>query len=234
MMRTALTLLSRITRQLHDPWSFRESLRRAALRGVEVNTIVDVGASDGRWSVAARRFFPNASCLLVEAQPTHEPALRRLCARDPRLTYALCAAGPQRGTTWFDVSDPFGGQAGQDSTGKQVRELPQIPLDELAQERKLQPPFLLKLDTHGYEVPILEGATEVLKQSSLIMVEVYNFQLSKESVRFPQLCGYLEERGFRCVDLADPMGRPKDGVLWQMDLLFAPADRPEFQDNSYR
>jgi hypothetical protein len=50
---------------------------------------------------------------------------------------------------------------------------------------------------------------------------------------FPELCLYLAERGFRCLDMFDPLYRPKDEALWQMDLVFARADRPEFQYNSY-
>lgn len=233
MIRAALRLFHRVSRKLYDPWSFGESLLRASSRGITVRSIIDVGASDGRWSLAARRFFPNAACLLVEAQSTHEPALRKHCVRERGMEYVLCAAGPCRGTVRFDVSDPFGGQASPDASGGQIKELPQRSIDELVQEHHLQPPFLLKLDTHGYEIPILDGSSETLRQCSLVMIEVYNFKLSTESARFPQMCEYMEKRGFRCADLADPMHRPKDGLLWQMDLLFAPATRAEFQDNLY-
>ena len=33
--------------------------------------------------------------------------------------------------------------------------------------------------------------------------------------------------------LADPMRRPGDGALWQMDLAFAPAGSPLFASNRY-
>ncbi len=41
------------------------------------------------------------------------------------------------------------------------------------------------------------------------------------------------EQGFRCAGLADPMWRPGDSFLWQMDLFFVPDTRPEFASNEY-
>jgi hypothetical protein len=47
------------------------------------------------------------------------------------------------------------------------------------------------------------------------------------------MCQYLFEKGFRALDLCDPMHRPKDGAFWQIDILFVRKDREEFQSNSY-
>jgi hypothetical protein len=56
--------------------SMEAGLLRTARRGIEVATIVDVGASDGRWSDLATRYFPSARYLLIEANSVHEPGLR--------------------------------------------------------------------------------------------------------------------------------------------------------------
>ena len=38
---------------------------------------------------------------------------------------------------------------------------------------------------------------------------------------------HLDELGFRCVDMAEPMFRPFDDALWQLDMFFVRRDRPE-------
>jgi hypothetical protein len=99
--------------------------------------------------------------------------------------------------------------------------------------RDLRPPFLIKLDTHGFEMPILAGAEQTLEQTNVLVIEAYNFDIASSAVRFAELCARLEARGFRCVDLFDVMYRPADNALWQMDLIFIRADRPEFLSNAY-
>jgi len=100
-------------------------------------------------------------------------------------------------------------------------------IDSLVAERGLPPPFLVKLDTHGFEAPILAGAAETLRRAELLVIEAYNFRLTPECLRFHELIAYLEQRGFRCLDICE-VSRRADGVLWQMDLFFARGDRSQF------
>jgi len=197
-----------------------------------VGTLVDIGASNGSWSLLARRYFPEMACFMVEAQEEHAPTLAGLTTSRRGFDYIIAAAGNEDGTVNFQGGDLFGGVATHNRSGDGYRQVPMVAIDSLVKERGLTPPFILKLDTHGFEVPILEGAREALKQTALVVVEVYNFQLAPDSLRFHEMCSYLESRGFRCVDMCDPIFRA-DGVLWQMDLLFAPEDSAEFTSNSY-
>jgi FkbM family methyltransferase len=201
---------------------------------VDVRTVIDVGASDGRWTLAAMRHFPRARYLLVEAQEAaHGEALRKLAGRDPRVEIALAAAGEREGEAHFDASSPLGGAVRIAATSEQDIVVPVTTIDDEVRRRRMEPPYLVKLDTHGHEVAILEGARQTLAAVSLLVVEAYNFDIGGGALRFPQMCRYLEERGFRCADLADPMWRPGDEFLWQMDLFFVPGARPEFASNDY-
>lgn len=81
-------------------------------------------------------------------------------------------------------------------------------------------PCLLKLDTHGVEKAILEGANTVLENSTILIIEAYNFQISAEAILFWELCQYLHERGFIVADAIDIMHRALDGAFWQCDVVF--------------
>src|SRR4051794_31912486 len=72
-------------------WTLDAGLARAAARQ-QVATIVDVGASNGIWARTARRHFPDARMLLIEAQGhPHEDGLRQLVSEDPTVEYVIAA-----------------------------------------------------------------------------------------------------------------------------------------------
>lgn len=203
------------------------ALERVAARGLQVRSVIDVGASDGRWSVATAERWPQARYHLVEANDFHQPALRRLCAERSNFGYTLAAAGVADGEVAFDTSDPFGGRAAP-ADGSEHPTVGQRSLTSIAREHDLQPPYLIKLDTHGIEVPILDGAADLFGRTSLFVIEAYNFRIRPDSLHFSELCGYMRERGFAVIDISEPMWRARDAALWQLDLFFVAADRPEF------
>jgi FkbM family methyltransferase len=212
--------------------TLKNALRR--WRHKEIASVIDVGASDGRWSRQAMQCFPHAKYLLIEAQAEpHAEALREFEERHANVDVVLAAAGDREGEIHFDASSPLGGQASETPFAENSIAVPMVTIDSAVRARGLKPPYLLKLDTHGFEQPIFEGAAETLRQANLVIVEAYNFRLSAGCLKFHELCGYLEAKGFRCLDLFDVMHRPGDGALWQFDLAFAPAGAPEFESNEF-
>ncbi|ACH39572.1 SAM-dependent methyltransferase, FkbM family [Citrifermentans bemidjiense Bem] len=216
-----------------DDLSLSAALKRCRGRGVRVETIIDVGASDGRWSLEARKFFPQAFCFLIEAQEAHRAALETVKKRVPRVDFVIAAAGSRAGTCYFDAEDLFGGLASETEVGTHCISVPMVTIDDQVLLRNLAAPFLLKLDTHGFELPILQGAKQALASASLVIIETYNFRLTHDSLKFHEMCAYMEEAGFSCVDLVRPMHRPGDQAFWQMDLVFARSSDPVFSSNSY-
>jgi FkbM family methyltransferase len=215
------------------PADMHTAMQRRALP--RIATVIDVGASDGRWSREMMRHYPAANYLLIEAQArTHGEALRQFHATHANVSYELCAAGNQNGQIHFDASDPLGGQALPEAYSTNDIVVPMETVDALVSNRGLSGPFLLKLDTHGFEVPIFEGARETLPQCAMLIVEAYNFTVCAGSLRFYELCPYLDARGFRCVDIFDLLVRPHDQALWQMDMVFLPASDPVFGYGSFR
>ena len=120
--------------------------------------------------------------------------------------------GKGEGLLLVRPDDPYSGQAEMADT-EGAFQVDQVSLDDEVESKPLIGPFLIKLDTHGADLDILAGANRTLKETKLIVAEVYNFQSSEK--RFPQFCIHLEELGFRCVDIAAPLFRPRDGAFYQ-------------------
>ncbi|MEA3211229.1 MAG: hypothetical protein QOE70_4286 [Chthoniobacter sp.] len=217
-----------------NPLTMASALARARARGLEVRTVIDIGAARGRWTRKALPHFPNADFLLFEPLEERRPELEALRAEHPKVQFAIAAAGDRTGEAALTVASDLDGSGIYDTPSAHARTVPLTTLDATVRERHLRGPFLLKFDTHGFEVPILAGATECLRGTALIVMEVYNFQLTRQCLRFHEMCAHLETLGFRCADLADAGLRPKDGLFWQADFLFLPKASPLFEYPAFR
>jgi len=180
-------------------------------------------------------YYPSARYLLVEAQEAiHGTKLREFQSSYANVICEICAAGNKEGQINFDAGEPLGGQASPIPYTKNNIVVPMETVDGLVRKHGLDGPFLLKLDTHGFEVSIFEGAEKTLSDCAILIVEAYNFTLCPGCLRFYELCAYLEARGFRCLDVYDVLVRPRDQALWQMDMVFISAGAPVFQVAEFR
>jgi FkbM family methyltransferase len=209
------------------------ALQGLAQRNHIFNTVVDVGASDGRWSSLAMKTFPNCNYLLIEANPIHQKSLNQFCLVHANTQFVLAAAGDSIGQISFDASNAFIGQASHNLADSKFTKFPMTTIDNEITSRQLPGPYLIKLDTHGFEVPILKGAENGLVDTEAIIIECYNFKMSPECLLFFEMCEYLKKLGFRCADLVDPRHRPYDNVLWQMDLVFLKENSHEFSYHEF-
>jgi FkbM family methyltransferase len=208
-------------------------LERLGRYRIEFATVIDVGASNGMWTREVMRRFPDRDFFLVEARREHEPALAALAAENSRVRYAICAASDRAGDVHFHAGDLFGGLAAHVPFSEHNIVVPARTLDEISQTRRLKPPYFLKLDTHGFEEQILAGASSVLAQTSLAVIEAYNHRMGFGNLLLPELSADMARRGFRCLDFFDPLYRPHDGAFWQADLAFAREDWPGFKYPHY-
>lgn len=142
--------------------SFDAALKRMVQRGVEIGSVIDVGAANGSWSRLARRHWPNAHCHMIEAFGHWEGELQRQCARDTGFSARIAAVGSQDGGRIAfsnDPDQPFGGAVvPADSEGAWT--VDEITIDAEVARTTLPGPYLLKLDTHGAEKAILEGSQQ--------------------------------------------------------------------------
>lgn len=208
-------------------------LPRIPTNTIEITNIIDIGASDGKWSTKAMPFFPESSFLAIEPLRERRDALEKLKKQYPTFDYVLCAAGEDT-TKNVDIAittDLDGSTI--DGLNGTNRTVPIKSLDTIISEKHLSGPFLLKFDTHGYEIPILKSAKKTLQNTNIIIMEVYNFKISEHTLLFYEMCCHLDTLGFRCYDMADPMLRQHDNSFWQMDLFFCRKDMPLFQYNQY-
>ena len=206
-------------------------LERMKLLQINPDVIIDIGAAQGTWTKKALQVWPLAAYELVEPLKEQVGVLEQLKVAHSNINYHVAVAGEAMGDTMLNVSPDLDGSGVYGNNAENARKVPVITIDEIV--ANIPGNVLIKLDTHGYELPILKGATEALKRTCLLVIEVYGFNISPTCLLFHELSVYLDDVGFRLIDIVDIMRRPCDNAFWQADAFYARKDNPVFEKESY-
>jgi FkbM family methyltransferase len=185
--------------------------------------VIDVGVADGTPEIYD--VFSDAYFLLVEPLVEFEPLLQETL-RSVRGSYVLAAAGAEPGDIPFHMhTDHMNGSSlyretmGSVADGKEIT-VPMIRIDDLCAERKLEAPFLIKVDVQGAELLVLEGCPETLRQSEVVVLEVSLFEFMSGAPQLYDVLHYMKQRGWVAYDIIPGWNRPLDGALGQVDIAF--------------
>jgi len=203
--------------------------------GLKFNTIIDIGAADGSWALSAKEFWPLCDFLLFEPLIERKKELELLAEEHANFQYVPFAAGAEKSVIQFYVADDLDGSGIADELGnnKNIRSVETTRLDTEILEKNLTGPYLVKLDTHGFEVPILKGCEQILNQVSVFIIECYGFHITRDSLLFWEMCQYMDNMGYRLFNIVDVTNRPKDFAFWQCDALFIDKRHEIFTTNTF-
>ena len=100
----------------------------------------------------------------------------------------------------------------------QVIEVETVPLDAYRTEHRLAPPDLIKIDTQGSELRILQGAARTFEQATVLIVEAWlERAYGPGTPLLHELILLLAEKGYL---VADTIGEYREGPrLVSVDLL---------------
>jgi FkbM family methyltransferase len=197
--------------------------------GFRPATAVDIGAYHGEWAIAFNEIFPSASVLMIEGQESKRARLETLSMRHPRkldFEIALLGAADDMKVTFCEMET--GSSVFEEGSGCK-REFVRRKLASLDTLLERHPPFrapdMLKLDTQGYELEILKGASRVLETVPVVLMESSLVPVNKGAPLISEVISFMSERRFRLFDFCSQIRRT-DGVLWQTDLLFLSERSP--------
>lgn len=209
------------------------ALKRLQKLGIQPEVIIDLGAAKGKWTEIALSIWQSSNYKLVEPLKEQINNISQSLKLNKGIEIFEGVAGSDPGKIVFTMTDDLDGSGVYGGNGNNTREVRVLAVDEIMKKVN-DVSVLLKLDTHGYEIPIFEGAKETLKCTEAIIVEVYGFHVSPTGKLFHQVSTYLADKGFRLFDIVDVRRRPKDNAFWQADAIYLKSDYSIFSNNSYR
>jgi len=204
-----------------------EVLAHVKRLGFEPATVIDVGVAYGTPELYDA--FPGARFLLVDPLEEYAEAIGHATARLEDAEWVRAAAGPEPGSITINVnrapalSSTLGHWKGQDDGGT-PREVPVVRIDDLVAERSLPAPYLVKVDVEGAELRVLKGATRVLEQTELVLLEVNLFQFLPDQPQLHDVVAFMKERGFVTYDFYGGHVRLLDDALAMVNMAFVRED----------
>src|SRR4051812_14289945 len=204
-----------------------EVLAHVERLGFHPATVVDVGVAYG--TPELYEAFPDARFLLVDPLEEYAEGIAQATARLRHAEWVRAAAGPEPGEISINVnrapalSSTLGHWKGQDDGG-QPRAVPVGRIDDLVDERSLPAPFLVKVDVEGAELNVLAGATRVLEQTELVLLEVNLFEFLPGQPQLHDVVAFMKERGFVTYDFYGGHNRLLDDALALTNMAFVRED----------
>lgn len=210
----------------------RERFRHLHKLGLELRTFFDVGASIGRWSSRVSQDFPRGAFNLFEPLIDHSAEYRRkmetTLARHPsfRLHKVALGAECKKASMYLYPENLVGSTAlPLGATPPEARrvEVDMLTIDYVVEEFQLSIPQVIKMDTQGCELNILQGAMKTLPRVDVLLLECWLTRAyGPTTPLFLEVAHWLRQFDFHLWDLGNAW-RDGAGVLVAQDCLFMNA-----------
>ena len=194
-----------------------------------INTVIDVGAAHGEWSLACSKILPDARYELFEPLLEYNDRLDSAVTRMRHAAHHNVALHSAPGEMQINVHpDLVGSSFYLENEDSDVNGYPRSvkveTLDSVRDSRGFEPPYLLKIDVQGAELDVLAGAERTLKDCAFVVCETSFFNFYENGGAIGQTIHLMEKAGFAIYDIFGLSYRPLDGALAQADLCFVKSD----------
>jgi FkbM family methyltransferase len=223
--------MARLARRLNfDELMAMQTLAEGGLLK-SIRTVVDAGAHHGAYARVFSYSMPNASVYCFEPVPETFAALSQNIRDCPRIKAFELALGSTTKKFTMNVSSldvassllPMNDthkEMWPESRGGRQIEVKVKTLDDFDHEHNLEGDIFIKADVQGFELDLLRGASNVLKKTKLIRLELSYVELYQGAPKFSEVCSFLEATGFRFHSLANDVTTTKDQLPLQGDFVF--------------
>lgn len=178
-------------------------------------TIIDVGVGDEGSPFLYER-FEEAFYISIDPVSESEEALKEYLKKSQSV-FINKALGTQKGVIELEISSKpsrtsFYNRTEVDSKSVAVekREVKIDTLDQVISGYEIKSPSLLKIDTEGGEMDILESGLQTLKKIDYVVLELPLTKNFENSYTFSEAISFMRENGFEVFQILKAQNRTSD------------------------
>ena len=207
------------------------SLRR---QRVAPRTVIDVGANVGQFAVAATKLWRPSAVIALEPSGASFSALKQNTAGIGTIRCVRAAVGGEDGTATLNINRDSRSNSLLAPTHPNLdsfpgvervsqEEVPMLTLESALRGTELEPPVLLKIDTQGSEMAVLQGAGSLLTQVDWILAELSLEAMYEGEATASAVIAWLHHMGWAVDALVDFLRDRHDRIV-QIDVLLTKSD----------
>lgn len=188
----------------------------------EPKSVLDIGANVGQFYSEIKPIFPNAYYYLVDGSKSCEVVLETL-----NVDYSICLLSDSEKEVDFYIrkNEPrcTGNSIYRENTS--FYDDDQIIIEKrqtktLSNLLNNQVFDLIKIDVQGSEIDIINGGLDIIKEAKGILMEVSLMEYNQNSPTKDFVYKYMDNLGFKPVELIGNINHPLTYELIQQDILF--------------
>ncbi len=188
--------------------------------GYVPDTILDIGAYHGHWTDTMKTIYPDASYYLFEA--IDYPELKRFNNVSNTFVYNVVLNDKIDTVNWYQMKNT-GDSMFREKThffnNCEIIKKETIDLNTFILNKLTSKKILIKIDCQGAEIPILKGASNILKNTDFIIMELPLFGQYNEGVRsFQDHIIFMDSIGFIPYDIMEK--HYVNNFVMQIDMMF--------------
>ena len=188
----------------------------------EPKSILDIGANVGQFYNEIKNIFPNSYYYLIEGSESCEVVLETF-----NVDYSICLLSDTEKEVDFYIrkNEPrcTGNSIYRENTSFYdddqiiVEKKQTKTLSNLLNNQKFD---LIKIDVQGSEIDIINGGLDIIKEAKGILMEVSLMEYNQNSPTKEFVYKYMDNLGFKPVELIGNINHPLTYELIQQDILF--------------
>jgi len=193
--------------------------------------VIDIGANIGGFRDELRQLGYNGIIHSVEPILSVYDILCTKSKEDALWKVHHCAVGDYDGEIEINISSNIHSSSVLDildihtnaepaSRYVKKEKAPIYKLDTLANQFSSFNQAFLKIDTQGFEYNVLLGASDVLKQSKAVQLELSLVPLYKNQKIAKDIIAFMDEHGFSLYAIEPGFANEKNGQQYQFDGVF--------------
>ncbi|MDI9311580.1 MAG: FkbM family methyltransferase [Limnohabitans sp.] len=194
-------------------------------------TVIDIGANEGQFAHKIRKLLPQVYIHSFEPIPQVFDSLQLLSQQDSRFSAYNTALGNSSGSIEIILNESTAASSILKMTEDAQAhfsflkednniEISIARLDDFKFDTEIQKPYLVKIDVQGFELEVLKGGVDFIRDAELVIIEVSFKYLYKEQVLFDEIYNNITALGFRYTGSIEQLISPNLHEIIQADAIF--------------